>query len=434
MSEPHSPRHSRESRNPVSQSSFSRKRESSEFGNFQEWEAVDFVFALSDEKLPRRRKLQARDYRATGKFPVIDQGQSEIAGWTNDESLVIESSLPYVVFGDHTRTFKYVDRPFVLGADGTQLLKPSADYNPRFFYYACLQLDLPSRGYNRHFSFLKEKSLPLPPKPEQEKIAAVLWKVQRAIATQDRLIAATRDLKASAMQRLFTCGLHNEPLKDTEIGPMPESWKLESLGSIAETTSGGTPNRSDLKYYSGNILWVKSGELNDGYIEDTEEKITAEGLKHSSAKLFQPGTLLMAMYGATVGKTAILKVPAATNQAVCGIFANPAEADSEFLRYSLIYDRPALLSRRYGGAQPNISQTVIRNFTIRCPSLDEQRVIAAALATIDRKLAHHKKKRAALNDLFQTLLHKLMTAEIRVADLDIDTGEISGNSQVKENR
>ena len=273
-------------------------------------------------------------------------------------------------------------------------------------------------------SAIRNLEIPLPPKPEQEKIAAVLWKVQRAIATQDRLIAATRDLKASAMQRLFTHGLHNEPLKDTEIGPVPEGWELEILGNIAETTSGGTPNRSETKYYNGNILWVKSGELNDGYIEDTEEKITTEGLRHSSAKLFQPGTLLIAMYGATVGKTAILEVAAATNQAVCAIFTSPEKVDSEFLRYSLIYDRPELLSRRYGGAQPNISQTVIRNFTIRCPSLEEQRAIAAALATLDRKLAYHRKKRAALNDLFQTLLHKLMTAKIRVNRLDIDTSEI----------
>src|SRR3546814_17762989 len=109
---------------------------------------------------------------------------------------------------DHTRAYEYVDRPFALGADGTQLLKPSKEYCPRFFYYACLHLAFPSRGYNRHFSFLKEKSLPLPDMAEQEKIAAILWKPQRAIATQDRLIAPTGQLNQSSMQPLLNPGLH----------------------------------------------------------------------------------------------------------------------------------------------------------------------------------------------------------------------------------
>ncbi len=314
--------------------------------------------------------------------------------------------------------------------DTTYYVENKRNHNWLFLYYLLSTAGLDALNSHSAVPGLnRESAYPIhcciPPKPEQKKIAAVLWKVQRTIATQDRLIAATRDLKASAMQRLFTRGLRNEPLKDTEIGLIPRSWRFETLSNFAETTSGGTPNRSETKYYNGDILWVKSGELNDGYIEDTEEKITTEGLRHSSAKLFQPGTLLIAMYGATVGKTAILEVAAATNQAVCAIFTSPEKVDSEFLRYSLIYDRPELLSRRYGGAQPNISQTVIRNFTIRCPSLEEQRAIANALATIDRKLVHHRKKRAALNDLFQTLLHKLMTAELRVTHLDIDTREVA---------
>src|SRR3546814_6026855 len=111
----------------------------------------------TDTLFPYTTLFRSRDYRTQGKFPVFDQGQSEISGWTDDDALVIDSGFPYVVFGDHTRAFKYVDRPFALGADGTQLLKPSKEYCPRFFYYACLHLDLPSRGYNRHFSFLKDR-------------------------------------------------------------------------------------------------------------------------------------------------------------------------------------------------------------------------------------------------------------------------------------
>ncbi len=394
-----------------------------------DWQDRQFSKALSDTRLPKRGKLQARGYRPNGKFPVVDQGQKDLAGWTDDKSLVIESGLPYIVFGDHTRTFKYVDQPFVLGADGTQLLKPAADYNARFFYYACLQLDLPSRGYNRHFTFLKEKTLPLPPKQEQEKVAAVLWRLQRAIATQDRLIATTRDLKQSAMTRLFTHGLRNELLRETEIGLMPESWRVAEIDEMATVSSGGTPSRTNPAYWNGgSVPWVKTGEVDYCVIEDTEEKITPEGMKNSAAKLLPKGTLLLAMYGQgiTRGKVAILGIEATTNQACAALQLKNNAIVVNFLYYVLVAGYERLRGLAHGGQQQNLNGDLIRGFTFAMTDdLDEQHEIAAALTAIDHKLAHHQKKRAALNDLFQTLLHKLMTGEIRVADIDIDTSEIT---------
>ena len=123
-------------------------------------------------------------------------------------------------------------------------------------------------------------------------------------------------------------------------------WSEKKIGDIAETTSGGTPDRKTPEFFGGSIPWVKSGELEDAFINDTEEKITPDGLKHSAAKLFPSGTLLMAMYGATVGKTAILKIEAATNQAVCAIFPRADQAGTDFLRYALVYQRPEILSLR----------------------------------------------------------------------------------------
>jgi type I restriction enzyme S subunit len=128
-------------------------------------------------------------------------------------------------------------------------------------------------------------------------------------------------------------------------------WPDRRLGDIAETTSGGTPDRKNTIYFGGTIPWVKSGELEDSFISVTEEKISSQGLKNSSAKIFPEGTLLMAMYGATVGKTGILKIQAATNQAVCAIFPSNEIAATEFVRYALIHQRPEIMKQRYGGAQ-----------------------------------------------------------------------------------
>jgi type I restriction enzyme S subunit len=106
-----------------------------------------------------KRQIQTREYQTRGRFPIIDQGQAAIAGWTDDEYAVIDSPLPVVVFGDHSRTLKFIDRPFARGADGTQVMVPTAGIEPLFFYYACKFIDVPARGYNRHFGQLKPESV-----------------------------------------------------------------------------------------------------------------------------------------------------------------------------------------------------------------------------------------------------------------------------------
>jgi type I restriction enzyme S subunit len=275
---------------------------------------------------------------------------------------------------------------------------------------------------------LAELEVPQPKEHEQRKIAAVLWKLRRAVATQDKLIATTRDLKQSAMNRLFTQGLRGEPIQETEIGPIPASWRIATIDEFATVNSGGTPSRTNPEYWTGgSIPWVKTGEVDYCVIEDTEEKVTAEGLANSAAKIFPKGTLLVAMYGqgVTRGKVAVLGIDAATNQACAALQLKNKKIDANFLYYILVAGYERLRGLAHGGQQQNLNGDLIRGFAFGVTDdLEEQRDIASALTTIDHKLAHHQKKRAALNDLFQTMLHKLMTGEIRVADLDIDTSEI----------
>ena len=190
-------------------------------------------------------------------------------------------------------------------------------------------------------------------------------------------------------------------------------WSKTKLGNIAETTSGGTPDRKNQAFFGGSIPWVKSGELEDTFINDTEEKITPEGLKRSAAKLFPSGTLLMAMYGATVGKTALLKIEATTNQAVCAIFPRADQAGTDFLRYALVYQRPEILKLRYGGAQPNISQQVIRNLVVPLPPLVEQRKIASVLGLVQRAIEQQEQLVALTTELKKSLMHKLFTEGLR---------------------
>jgi len=160
---------------------------------------------------------------------------------------------------------------------------------------------------------------------------------------------------------------------------LPKGWKWARLGDVCNTTSGGTPSRGNASYYGGGIPWVKSGELTDGDVFKTSEKITQEGLNNSSAKLFPSGTLLIALYGATVGKLGILQMEAATNQAVCAIFPNELVL-KDFLFFHLLSCREDLLEISFGGAQPNISQNIIRDLIIPLPPLPEQKRIVGILS------------------------------------------------------
>jgi len=172
---------------------------------------------------------------------------------------------------------------------------------------------------------------------------------------------------------------------------IPKHWQIKKLGEVCFTTSGGTPNRGNKSFYEGNIPWVKSGELNQGLITNTEENISEEAIKKSSAKVFPKGTLLIALYGATIGKLAFLGVDAATNQAICGIYKNE-NIDSYFLYYYLFSKKPSLVKQGIGGAQPNISQGILKNLELPLPPLSEQQAIVFKIEELLSDLENGKQQ------------------------------------------
>jgi type I restriction enzyme S subunit len=256
--------------------------------------------------------------------------------------------------------------------------------------------------------------IPLPGLGEQEKIAEVLGVVDLAVAKTGEVIAKTERLKKGLMQTLLTRGIGHKEYKQTPIGKTPASWEVVKIEDVAETSSGGTPNRSKKEYYGGSMPWVKSGELRDNIIYDTEEKITENGLKNSSAKLFPRGTLLVAMYGATVGKTGILGMDATTNQAICAILPKNDTLNLTFLQYYIIFTRSRWISQSSGGAQPNISQEIIRTSKIPLPQFGEQQKLAEILSTLDKKLALEKNEKARLERIKRGLMDLLLTGKVRV--------------------
>lgn len=196
---------------------------------------------------------------------------------------------------------------------------------------------------------------------------------------------------------------------------VPENWVWVRLESVASWGSGGTPSRKHEEYYNGDILWIKTGELNNGWIYDTEEKITDEGLKKSSAKLFPPYSVLIAMYGATIGKVAILGVPATTNQACACAVCNQSLLYM-YLFYYCISQKNVFIEKGKGGAQPNISQIILKQHPIPLPPLSEQQRIVERIEELFAKLDEAKERLQKVADSFAVrkaaILHKAFTGEL----------------------
>ena len=204
----------------------------------------------------------------------------------------------------------------------------------------------------------------LVPQDPNDEPASVL--LERIKAEKERLIKEGK-IKRSKK----TAKTSDTPHYENVPFEIPGNWVWTTLGNIGIWQSGGTPSRSNKSYYGGNIPWLKTGDLNDGLIINIPESITEEAVANSSAKINPTGSVLMAMYGATIGKLGILTFPATTNQACCACIEYYA-ITQYYLFYFLLSHRDIFIAKGGGGAQPNISKEIIVNTAIPLPPLPEQ--------------------------------------------------------------
>ncbi|MGU4146541.1 restriction endonuclease subunit S [Pseudomonas aeruginosa] len=166
------------------------------------WDVLPFSLAVKDAT-SEYSKLQKSEYLEQGRFPIVDQGQQKFGGYTDDESVVSLDGCPAIVFGDHTRIFKFIDEPFCLGADGAKVLEPKAELDKKFLFYYLSSLNIESAGYSRHFKFLKENVVPVPPLPEQKRIAAILDKADAIRRKRQQAIQLADDFLRAVFLDMF---------------------------------------------------------------------------------------------------------------------------------------------------------------------------------------------------------------------------------------
>jgi type I restriction enzyme S subunit len=268
--------------------------------------------------------------------------------------------------------------------------------------------------------------LPFPQMPgrDQRAIADVLDRVRAGINIEQRAEQIAQELKRAAMRELFTRGLRGEAQKETEIGLMPESWEVVRLCDVCQLSTGTTPSTKRKDYYEGDVPFIKTADILNNRLSTANTFVSHQAVQDYSLKIFPPGTVLMAMYGQgkTRGQVSLLELAAATTQNAAAL--QPIkEMDSTFLWQYLMSNYERLRGMGSLGHISHLNLGYLRELLIEKPSLSEQREIVAILNAIDRKIALHQKKRAALEELFRALLHKLMTGEIRVANLDLSALE-----------
>jgi len=280
-------------------------------------------------------------------------------------------------------------------------------------------------GYNLIQEQVREKHLiiskavnievPLPPLPEQRKIAEILSTVAEATQKTNEIIQKTQELKKGLMQQLLTRGISHTKFKQTEIGEIPEEWEVVRLGEITEIIGGGTPSTGDSHYWNGNIPFVIPTDitnLRNNYLERSENYITEEGLKNSSAKLLPVGTVLLTSR-ATIGFCAINKIPVATNQGFASLICGERVLNS-YILYSMRFITNKLESLASGSTFREVSKTTLKSLKLPLPPFLEQRKIAEILSTVDEKIEVERQRKEKLEELKKGLMQVLLTGKVRV--------------------
>ncbi len=268
----------------------------------------------------------------------------------------------------------------------------------------------------------QKQKLPLPPLPEQQKMAAVLSAVQEAKEKTHAVIDATKALKKSMMKHLFTYGpvspeeAANVPLKETEIGSVPKEWEVVKLGEVGNIITGNTPSKNNKEYWdNGTIDFIKPPDLQNQKIVTFSEKISNSAVR--KARIVNKGTILVSCIG-IIGRVGLSLKSLAFNQQINAIVPNE-NIYNQFLFYVIQVQQKQIENLASFTTVPIVSKAKFSTVKIPLPPLPVQQKIASILSAIDEKIQAEEAKEKALEDLFRSLLSHLMSGKIRVKDLVI---------------
>ena len=325
-------------------------------------------------------KIQTGEYGKQGKHIIVDQGQNQIAGYTDREDGLFEE-VPVIIFGDHTRVIKYIDQPFFLGADGVKVLRikdGNTDY--KYLYYALKNVKIPNTGYNRHFKWLKESKIEYPDIKEQRKIVRILDKVSDIIQNRKRELSQLDDLVRARFVEMF-----GDPRSN------PFGFPKSMLKDTCKVVTGNTPPRAAQEYYGDYVEWIKTDNIVPEMINPTKatESLSEEGIK--VGRTVGKNSILMACIAgsiASIGKVCVTDRTVAFNQQINAVISK--EYNILFLYVMLQLSKDYLVEEINMSLKGILSKSKLEEKEFIVPPIDLQEQFAEFVEQVDKsKLQYH---------------------------------------------
>ncbi|MCC4461005.1 restriction endonuclease subunit S [Limosilactobacillus reuteri] len=349
-------------------------------------------------------KIPKDEYLTTGKNIIIDQGKDSIAGYTDRQKGIFEE-VPVIVFGDHTRIVKYIDKPFFLGADGVKVLKSKEkESNYKYLYYALKAAHIPNTGYNRHFKWLKQINMNYPDLNEQKNIVDILDSLTRIIKVRQKELAFFDKLIKARFVEMFGDPISNK-----------KSWKKRLLNDLVDKIgSGATPKGGKESYQDHGISFIRSMNVHDGYFNYKDlAYINSTQAKQLSNVIVQSQDVFINITGASVARSCIVPddiLPARVNQHVSIIrcksdVLNPIFINNLFLNDS--FKRILLSIGLSGGAtRQAITKKQLEMLKIILPPISLQNEYANFVHQVDKSKVVIQKSLDETQKLYDSLMQE----------------------------
>ncbi|MEV0049034.1 restriction endonuclease subunit S [Saccharopolyspora shandongensis] len=365
------------------------------------WNKLAFDEAVT-ESSKGNRKTNTDEYLKEGKYPIVDQGESLICGYTDDPDRLCKSPVPTIVFGDHTRRFKYIDFPFCIGADGTKVLTSKPDIDTKYLYHYMRTLRIPNAGYSRHFKFLRRHDIYFPVLDEQRRIAAVLDQAD-ALRTQRReALTQLDELTQSIFLDMFGNPLFNR-----------KSWPTLSFRECGQVTTGATPPRDSKEAFGQHIEWLKPDNIIDDLEHPTESKEGLSELGVQFSKVAPPGALLIVCIAGSpnsIGRAALLDRKAAYNQQINALI--PRKGNPRFLYHQIVAGKRLIQSQSSGGMKGIVSKSRLEQVRLMYPPEKLQEEFARRIESVERMKQQHRAHLARLDELFASLQDRAFRGDL----------------------
>lgn len=348
-------------------------------------------------------KVPSSEYLASGKYPVIDQGAQPVAGFIDDPRLLCTAQLPLILFGDHTRRFKFCEKPFAVGADGVKLLAAHPTLDPRFAFHFLRSISIPNAGYSRHFKFLREIRVPVPPLMDQRRIASILDQAGEVRKAGARAISDLAKLVGSIFSSSFRI-----PLDAARLGALPP------LSQFTEQITDGehqTPRRS-----SAGVKLLSARNIRNGHLDLTDVDFVDQAEYERIARRCAPvrGDVLISCSG-SVGRVAAVATDEPLVLVRSVALVRPKKSLDPvylewFLRSPPIQD--AMRRSARSSAQANLFQGPIRALPVLVPPIDDQLRFAESVTQIQRVGRVLERRLVLLDELFASLQYSAFRGEL----------------------